>query len=135
MSTETKNQEHAAEAASYSAYDEILAAISPYMESARTGDGASILPTLSDDFRVTGHMDGELVHLASEPFAGLISEIGPTADVQSRVVSVEREGRSAAVRIEFLNWAGLRFTDFILLYRQDDGWKLKSKVFSSHSRS
>ena len=48
----------------------------------------------------------------------------------------ELQGASAAMaRLEALDWRGTRYTDFFVLVRRDDGWRIDSKVFFAHLRA
>ncbi|MBU0595135.1 nuclear transport factor 2 family protein [Candidatus Bipolaricaulota bacterium] len=46
---------------------------------------------------------------------------------------VDVEGTAAVARIELYRGGVHLFTDYQLLYRFDDGWKIVSKVFHSHT--
>jgi len=45
---------------------------------------------------------------------------------------IDVEGTAAVARIEVSRGGKHLFTDFQLLYKFDDGWKIVSKVFHSH---
>lgn len=40
---------------------------------------------------------------------------------------------AAAAKVEFINWQGFRFTDFFVLYKHDEHWKISGKAYESHS--
>ncbi len=42
---------------------------------------------------------------------------------------------SPATLLEALNWRGTRYTDFFVLVRQGEGWRIDSKVFFPHLRA
>ena len=46
---------------------------------------------------------------------------------------IDVEGSAAVARIELCRGGKHLFTDYQLLYRFDDGWKIVSKVFHSHT--
>jgi hypothetical protein len=38
-------------------------------------------------------------------------------------------------RLEAENWRGARYTDFFVLLKRDDAWRIASKVFYAHARA
>ena len=50
-------------------------------------------------------------------------------------VSIDISGTAAMARLEAENWRGTRYTDFFVLVRRDDVWKIASKVFFAHSKA
>ena len=38
-------------------------------------------------------------------------------------------------RLEALDWRGTRYTDFFVMVRREDGWRIDSKVFHAHTRA
>ena len=45
---------------------------------------------------------------------------------------IDVEGEAAVARIELFRGGKHLFTDYQLLYKFDDGWKIVSKVYHSH---
>lgn len=71
----------------------------------------------------------------ADSFAGALSEGGSASDVQSHIAWINVSGPAAAARVEFLNWSGMRYTDFFVIYKTDSVWKISSKVYDSHSKN
>ena len=124
-----------AETASFDAHSDVLAALQPYLDCARSGDPAPVRPTMHEHAHVVGWLQGEAHALAPDDFIGALEHIGAAPNARHSVTSIEVSGKVASVRIEWDDWAGIRFTDFILLADQGDGWKISAKVFDSHSAS
>ena len=38
-------------------------------------------------------------------------------------------------RLEARDWRGFRYTDFFVLLKRGEGWKIASKVFFAHSHA
>jgi hypothetical protein len=38
-------------------------------------------------------------------------------------------------RLEAENWRGTRYTDFFVLLKRGDAWRIASKVFFAHARA
>ena len=55
--------------------------------------------------------------------------------IQAQIVAIEYIGNAGMARLEARNWRGTRYTDFFVLSKQDDNWRINSKVFYAHSRA
>lgn len=89
------------------------------------------------DFVLLGLRSGQLTRF---PIADWIASAGkqkaagqnpPPTTIGN--ISIDITGTAAAVRLE-LNRAGkLVYTDYLSLYKFDDGWKIVGKIYFSHS--
>ena len=134
MSTST-NTITASEKASFDEYEAIEAALQPYMQAAVTGDGALSVSTFMDDARVIGSANGQLYNVSKDGLKGMVSSGGPSPNVRSRITWIDVSGPAAAARVEFYDWGGMRYTDFFVLYKSDNAWKISGKVYDSHSKN
>lgn len=132
---EVNTLEQAKEAESFHEYEAIIEALKPYTEGARSGDGASMRPAFFDHAHIVGSFDESSVNLNADDFTAVVSEGGASPTVQSRIVWVDISGPAAAARVEFIDWGGVRFTDFFVLYKREGAWKISGKVYDSHSRN
>lgn len=132
---ETTPVTKADEVRSFAEYQAIEAALQPYIESAKTGDGALTRTAFYDHAHIVGSVNGEFYNADLSAFVGSVSEGGPAPDVQHRIVWIDISGPAAAAKVEFINWGGFRFTDFFVLYKQDGAWKISGKVYDSHSQN
>ncbi|MEP3277621.1 MAG: nuclear transport factor 2 family protein [Stappiaceae bacterium] len=123
------------EAHSFAEYQAIAAALKPYIDAAKTGDGKLSRSAFFDHAHIVGSIEGTYYDMDAETFAGAVSEGGPAPDVQSHIAWINVSGPAAAARVEFLNWGGMRYTDFFVLYKKDGVWKISSKVYDSHSKN
>lgn len=65
-----------------------------------------------------------------------VNAVGTAPNLQHRIIWMDVSGPAAAARVEFLDWAGFRFTDFFVLFKgDDDKWKISGKVYDSHSKT
>lgn len=124
-----------AENKTFNEYAAIAAALQPYLDAAWTGNGDGMRAIWFDHARIVGSLDGQAVNLDPDAFCKLINHVGGSPNVQSRIASIEYAGNAASARIEFLDWGGVRYTDFFLLYKRDGVWKISGKVYDSHSRN
>lgn len=113
----------------------IAAALQPYIDSARTGNGSGARSSWFDHAHVVGSLDGQAINLNADEFAALIDQVGGSPEVEAHIASIDYQGNAASARVEFLNWGGARYTDFFVLYKKDGEWKISGKVYDSHSRN
>lgn len=73
--------------------------------------------------------------MTADDFGGAVSEGGPSENVQYQIAWIDVSGPAAAAKVEFLDWNGLRFTDFFVLYKENEEWKISGKVYDSHSNN
>lgn len=121
-----------------SSFDEtaaIAAALQPYIDAARTGNGAGMRHVWFDHAHIVGSLDGNPVNVDANTFCNYIDQVGGSPEVKARIVSIDFQGNAAAARVEFLDWGGARYTDFFVLYKQNGAWKISGKVYDSHTRN
>ncbi|MEO9824643.1 MAG: nuclear transport factor 2 family protein [Paracoccaceae bacterium] len=123
------------EAQSFAEYKAIEAALKPYIDAAKTGDGALSRSAFLDHAHVVGSVEGVFYDMDADTFASAVAEGGPAPDVQRHIAWINVSGPAAAARVEFLNWGGMRYTDFFVLYKRDGVWKISSKVYDSHAKN
>lgn len=116
-------------------YAAIAAALEPYIEAARTGNGAGMRHVWFDHAHIVGSLDGTPVNVDADTFCKFIDEVGGSPDVQARIAAIDHQGNAASARVEFVNWNGARYTDFFVLYKHDGVWKISGKVYDSHTRN
>jgi len=123
------------EAQSYAEYEAIHATLQHYIEGARTGSTRLMRLAFLDTAQIQGSYGGEPTDLTLDAFCARIDKGGPAADVEARVVAIDLQGEAAMARLEANNWRGFRYTDFFVLLKRREGWKIASKVFFAHSRA
>jgi hypothetical protein len=123
------------EAETFTEYERIAEALRPYIEAAKSGDGALGRTAFFEHAHVVGSIHGEFANMDADAFKDAISSMGASPEVQHRIVSIDVSGPAASARVEFFNWGGFRFTDFFVLYKHDGQWKISGKVYDSHSNN
>ncbi len=125
----------AADEQSFAEHEAIATAIQPYIDAAKSGDGKSMRKAFFDHANIFGSLDGNLGVVDADSLAEIVNGLGQSPEVRHRIASIDVSGPAAAVRLEFINWVGVRFTDFLILYKQDGQWKISGKVYDAHSRN
>ncbi len=124
-----------AEKASFAELEKVKAALQPYIEAAKTGDGALSRSAFFDHAHIVGSIKGEFSELDADAFGEAISHGGPSPEVRHHIAWIDISGPAASARVEFIDWSGLRFTDFFVLYKHDGQWKISGKVYDSHANN
>ena len=106
-----------------------------YIDGARTGGIELLRSAFTDGARVSGSYGGKPVSWSLNEFCDAVAKGGAAPGLEARVVSMEYVGGAAMARLEALNWRGTRYTDFFVLVRCPDGWRIDSKVFFAHHRA
>ena len=125
----------AQETESFATQEAIAATLQHYIDGARTGQGVLMRRAFAENARVSGTYGGNKVDWTLAEFCALIDKGGPVADLDARIVAIEYQGSAGMARLEARNWRGTRYTDFFVLLKQGDAWRIASKVFFAHSRA
>ena len=123
------------ESQSFQELKEIKKALQPYIESAKTGDGKLSRSAFYDHAHIVGSIDGQYGALTADQFGDVVGSGGTSESIQHHIAWIDVSGPAAAAKVEFIDWLGLRFTDFFVLYKNDGVWKISGKVYDSHSRN
>ncbi len=130
--TKTTNQ---IETESFNELNAVKEALQPYIAAAKSGDGKLSRTAFFDHANIVGSIGGEFSAPDADAFAESVTSIGSSPDVQHHIAWINISGPAAAARVEFINWAGFRFTDFFVLYKKEGVWKISGKVYDSHTNN
>ena len=125
----------AEETESFAAQEAIAAALQHYIDGARSGQSRLMRQAFAEGARVQGSYGGKPVDWSLQEFCDLIEKGGPVPDLDARVVGIEFQGTAAMARLEARHWRGTRYTDFFVLLKREEGWRIMSKVFFAHSKA
>ncbi|TMM58042.1 nuclear transport factor 2 family protein [Maribacter algarum] len=120
---------------SFNEIKEVAKALEPYITAAKTGDGKLGRSAFFDHAHIVGSIGGTHYNMTADDFRGAVDQGGPSENVQSHIAWIDISGPAAAAKVEFIDWSGLRFTDFFVLYKNDGVWKISGKVYDSHSNN
>ncbi len=120
---------------SFNEIKEVAKALEPYITSARTGDGKLSRSAFFDHAHIVGSIAGTHYNMTADEFGGAVTQGGPSEKVQHHIAWIDISGPAAAAKVEFIDWSGLRFTDFFVLYKKDGEWKISGKVYDSHANN
>ncbi|MDI1286381.1 MAG: nuclear transport factor 2 family protein [Reyranella sp.] len=123
------------ETASFAIPQAIAEALQRYIDGARTGSIDLLRSAFTPEARVSGSYSGKPVSWTLQEFCDAVAKGGAAPSLEARVISMEYSGDAAMAHLEALNWRGTRYTDFFVLVRGRDGWRVDSKVFFAHLRA
>lgn len=123
------------EVKNFNEYQEVVKALQPYIESAKTGKGEVIRSAFYDHARIVGSMNGSVSNHTADEFADAVGSLGGSPEVQHQIAFIDISGPAAAAKVEFINWLGFRFTDYFVLYKEEGAWKISGKVYDSHAQN
>ena len=89
------------------------------------------------DFVLLGLRNGQLTRfpiadwIASAEKQKAAGQKPPSTTIQK--ISVDITGTAAAVKLELVRAGKLVYTDYLSLYKFNDGWKIVGKIYFSHS--
>ncbi|MFD2585569.1 nuclear transport factor 2 family protein [Croceitalea marina] len=133
--TELTKETKADEIQSFNEYKQVEKALQPYIKSAKTGDGKLSRTAFYDHAHIVGSIGGQLYNMTSDEFGEAVNAGGASPDVKSHIAWIDISGPAAAAKVEFIDWSGLRFTDFFVLYKEDGKWRISGKVYDSHANN
>jgi len=102
-------------------------------------DDAKVKAGFHPEFRMLVRRDAEILKVDPETFLAKVKERRETdpgvfeGELTYDIPLIDVEGTAAVARIELSRGGKHLFTDYQLLYRFEDGWKIVSKIFHSHN--
>lgn len=134
LKSQTQKMDKKAEQ-SFREYQAIEDALKSYMQSAKTGDASGYERDWYAHTRVVGSLDGQFYNITRDETIKFAEQLGGSEEVESRIAWIDYQGNAAVVRLESLNWGGVRYTDFFILSKAEGQWKVSGKVFDAHDRN
>ena len=106
----------------------------------RNQDPEAILKGFHPDFAMVMVKDGEVSKMTIQEWVARIEEGNkkgnkrPAVETTYEFATVEVSGTAAVARIELFKDGKLTYTDFMSLYKFDDGWKIVNKIYYRHPK-
>ena len=104
-------------------------------------DAAAMRRGFHPDFRMLVLTDGKMTAVTLDEWAGRVEKSAAGANASAPRPAIKAEfpqvsvtGNSASVRVEVYRDGKHTFTDYLLLYKFADGWKIVSKSYYAHPR-
>lgn len=116
----------------YSEYKAIEKALQSYLVSPNTAKASGLKNDWYEHLSVVGEINGHSVKMSRDEFIELIESHEPTLETKGKIVKIDLEKNAACAKLEFITPGGFRFTDYILMYKEEGVWKASSKVFDTN---
>lgn len=101
-------------------------------------DAAAMRRGFHPDFRMLVLSDGKMSAVTLDEWAGRVEKsaasTAPRPPIKAEFPLVEVAGTAASVRVEIFRDGKHTFSDYLLLYKFADGWKIVSKAYYTHPR-
>ena len=104
-------------------------------------DAAAMRRGFHPDFRMLVLADGKMTAVTLDEWAGRVEKAAAAANANATRPAIKAEfpqvsvsGNTASVRVEVYRDGRHTFTDYLLLYKFADGWRIVSKVYYAHPR-
>lgn len=99
--------------------------------------GAAMRQGFHPDFRMFTLRDGALTTVTLDDWAARIDKAaaerkGPAPEVRAEFTRIDVTGNAAVAQVQLHRGGKHVFTDFLSLYRFQDGWKIVGKIFHAH---
>lgn len=116
----------------YKEYEAIKNIIKKYIEAGLKGDSSIMKFAFHKDATMYGHIDGKLVGGPIETLFDIIDSGEPAKNLKAEITTIDYIGGIAQVKAECENWNGARYTDMFILVKDNDDWKILTKVYYTH---
>lgn len=123
------------EVQSFDEYKAIKDGVMPYIEGSREADGKLAITAFYDHAHIVGTIGGKLDNADTTAFAAAVSGLPKSPTLEYNFAMIDVSGPAATVKLEFKNYAGFRFTDYLVMFKQEGKWKISGKTYNSHSNN
>ncbi len=111
-----------------------------YLEPLYNGGSVDVLQSrLHDEFEMFVYYNGQFSKRSKEQWLDRLRQVrsrpkspGPKPKNTWEFKMIDITGITAVAKVEIKRGGKLNFTDYLTLYKMNDGWKLLSKFFTSH---
>lgn len=102
------------------------------------GDADKMRAGMHDSFVMFVHSDKGVTQMTRDAWIERLTASkaraanAPKPEIKANITVLDRAGNAAVVKVDLFRDGKQIFTDYISLYRFDDGWKLVAKTFHRH---
>ena len=103
-----------------------------YVEGGRRGKSNIMKSAFSKDASIHGYMDGNLLAGPIELLYGWVDANPPATTLKAEIADVDIVDTIATGKVKLSRWLDNDYTDQFTLLKENDNWKIISKVFHQH---
>lgn len=117
---------------SISDYETVKSAINKYLEAGVKADSSVAKPAFYKDAVIYSNENGKISGGSIQSLYDYFDQNPPATELKADISSVDIAGNIAFAKVESENWHGARYTDMFLLVKENNEWKIITKVFHTH---
>jgi hypothetical protein len=112
---------------------QIKETIQTYFDSMYESSADKARAAFHPDAKITGYMQGDLLEMSVDDFAGFVSSQEPSPKEKGEptrldIISMDIAGETAVARVRD-DYLGLTFHDALSLLKSDGEWRIYNKLF------
>lgn len=115
-----------------SEHDEVVRTVRLYTEGCRLGKRSIMEPAFSPLATMSGPVENKMCTVPIKALFETVDKLGEAAETESRIDVLALGKDIAVVRVTIENWHNLSFTDYHSLIKNEDGWRIISKIFETN---
>ena len=113
-------------------YENIVMPISQYARGAIEGNSTVMKQGFHTSAQIHGYLDGSLLADPMQVLYDYVDRHPPANNLKYVIRSVDWEGNAALARVEIENWHDHTYTDWFVLLKIEEQWKITGKIFMQH---
>ncbi|MDF2569605.1 MAG: hypothetical protein K0R55_1209 [Sporomusa sp.] len=119
----------------FSEYEAVEKVARKFTESVAAGKSEICKPYFYDKAVMFGYLDGKLEQGTIQNLYDNLDNSGSDPAYVSRIDIIAIEETVAIAQVIEDNWGGHDFTDYLLMLKMEDGWKVVAKVYNQNSNT
>lgn len=114
-------------------YEAVEKAARKFAEAVATGKSEICKPYFYDEAVMFGYLDGRMEHGGIQNLYDNLDNAGSDPKYVYRVDVLVIEETVAIVQVIEDNWGGHNFTDYLMMMKMGEDWKIVAKVYNQNS--
>lgn len=113
-------------------YAGVKQALNNYLEAGRRGDSKILQKSAYKDAIMYSAPDGKVTGGSITALFDYLDANPAAAELEAEITAIDIAGNIAYTKVESSNWHGAKYTDMFLLVKENNEWKILTKVFHTH---
>lgn len=113
-------------------YEAVKKALNNYLEAGRKADSRILKSSVYKDAIMYSADEGKVDGGSINSLFEYLDNNPPATELEADITSVDVAGNIAYAKVESDKWHGARYTDMFLLVKENNEWKILTKVFHTH---
>ena len=113
-------------------YEAVKKALNNYLEAGRKADSRILKSSVYKDAIMYSADEGKVDGGSINSLFEYLDNNPPATELEADITSVDVAGNIAYAKVESDKWHCARYTDMFLLVKENNEWKILTKVFHTH---